>query len=132
MLVRLFSVGLCASLAVGCDRPASSPKVTAPPAAAQYEARGTIRKINLAAHSAVIAHEAIPGYMDAMAMELDAADARELERFQPGDVVTFRLSVNDARSWIDRLHKVGTAPVPPPDIAEPARPANAPAADCAL
>ena len=91
-----------------------------------------IRKINAATHSAVIAHDAIPGYMEAMAMELDAADAHELDGFQAGDVVTFRLSVDDARSWIDRLHKVGTASVPDeaPEAASLSTGALAP--DCAL
>src|SRR4051794_12337554 len=132
MLRSFAPLALWAALIPACERRPER-AVEPPPRIATYEARGAIRKINLASHSAVIAHEAIRGYMEAMAMELDAADAHELDGFQSGDVVTFRLSVDDTRSWIDRLRKVGTVALPPPEEkAESALPPNAPAPDCAL
>src|SRR4051812_32342037 len=101
---------LLSALAFGCHRSGTTPtEVTKRPEIAIYETRGTIRKINPASHTVVIAHEEIPGYMAAMAMEFDAADAHELAGLQVGDVVTFRLSVEATRSWIDQLHKVGTS-----------------------
>jgi protein SCO1/2 len=60
---------------------------------------------------AVIAHEAIADYMPAMTMEFEAKEATELVSLAPGDVLAFRLSVTETRGWIDRVRKVGTAPV---------------------
>jgi protein SCO1/2 len=133
MRAWLVPIIVWASLACGCHRPTTPADVMKPLEVARYPARGTIRKINLGTSSAVIAHEAIPGYMEAMAMEFNVAGEHELEGLQPGDVVTFRLSVEPARSWIDQLHKVGTAPIaaglPEP---ESALATHTPAPDCAL
>ncbi len=72
-----------------------------------YEARGVLQKIDAPRRKAVIAHETIPGFMEAMTMEFDVADGEALAVLQPGDTLTFRLTVNDSRSWIDQLKKNG-------------------------
>ncbi|MEQ1862281.1 MAG: SCO family protein [Chthoniobacteraceae bacterium] len=124
-LHHLLSVILAAALP-GCDRtPQAAPAQTA-----TYEVRGVVRMLKPGA--AVIAHEEIAGYMDAMTMEFNLRDANTLDGVQPGDAIAFRLSVTDERSWIDNVRKLGaTVPVKleaPADSLQP----GAPLPDCAL
>jgi protein SCO1/2 len=87
---------------------------------ATYEVRGVVGKIDAERRSAVIAHEEIPGYMDAMAMEFSAPDAKDFAALEPGAAVSFRLSVTDRRSWIDRVQKIAAATVNAPEMPAPA------------
>jgi protein SCO1 len=93
----------------GCDR--STPPRPSAQNATSYEVRGVVQKVDAVRGSAVIAHETIPGYMEAMTMEFTAARATDLEAVQPGDALTFRLTVTDAHSRIDQIRKTGTAPI---------------------
>jgi protein SCO1/2 len=68
---------------------------------------------------AIIAHEAIPGYMEAMAMEFNVPGAADLAILQPGATVSFHLSVDSARSWIDHVQLISAAvavPGPPSPV----------------
>jgi protein SCO1/2 len=106
---------LCLVLAVGlagCERPAPSPPPSAN--AATYEVRGVVQQVDVERGTALIAHEEIPGYMEAMTMSFTAARAAELAKVQPGDMLAFRLTVTDTHSRIDALRKIGTAPVAAP------------------
>ena len=96
-----------------CDRAPLRPPI-ASEQTATYEVRGIVRMVALEKQRAVIAHEAIPGYMDAMAMEFSVPDANDLAALQPGATVSFRLSVTDTRSWIDRVQKIAAGAVVPP------------------
>ncbi len=104
----------------GCDRP---PRVApqSAPETVRYEGRGVLQKIDAAGRRAVIAHEAIPGYMEAMTMEFDVAAGAPLEALAPGDVIQFQLAVNDTHGWIESLTRTGhTALAPTADTALPA------------
>ncbi len=128
-MCRLAILPLLTALAVvltACGRGPSAAKPSLPPIVATYEVKGVLRTNK--GRTAVIAHEAIPGYMEAMAMEFTAANPDELATFAPGDVLAFRLSVTDERSWIDQIRKTGTAPVP----TTAAEPANTPAPNIPL
>lgn len=117
---------------VASCKPASRPAVVGPPSVAIYEARGVLQEMREEGRRALIAHEAIEGYMDAMTMEFDTADAAEFRDLLPGDVITFRLSVTDDRGWIEHARKVGhTAPLPPPETLE-SLPPGSPLPDCAF
>ena len=101
VLISLLALALAA-----CQR------APAPPSAAGatiFEVRGVVKRINAERRKAVIAHEAIPNYMDAMTMEFDVPDAADLTAMQPGGALTFRLSVSDTRSWIDHVRKIADA-----------------------
>jgi protein SCO1 len=128
---RLLGAALWFFVATGCERkpPASAP----PPASRQvFEVRGVVKSADAKTGQAVIAHEEIPAYMPAMTMEFRAARAEELAGFEPGDVVTFQLSVTDAESSIAGLRKVGRAAVPE-DAAPPGLPsAGTPVPEVAL
>src|SRR5215813_12993158 len=81
-----------------------------------YQAKGVIQEVSPEQKKVKIAHEKIPGYMDAMTMLLDVKQADELKGLQPGDQVSFRMLVTDNDGWIDQLKKLDLPPAP---VAEP-------------
>ena len=114
-----------------CNRAPSRPPIAAEQTAT-YEVRGIVRKVDSEKRRAVIAHEAIPGYMDAMAMEFSVPDANDLAALQPGATVSFRLSVTDTKSWIDRVQKIAGAVAVPEAPASAGIGVGAVVPDCAL
>ncbi len=84
-----------------------------------YEVKGVLREIRAEGWKALIAHEDIPGYMEAMTMQLDVKDTNELRGLLPGDQISFRMLVTDDDGWIDRVKRIGStvasnpAPTPP-------------------
>lgn len=60
--------------------------------AAVYSTRGVIRSVADDRRSARIAHEAIPGFMNAMTMTFTARDAAQLQGLNPADRVTLRFT----------------------------------------
>lgn len=74
-----------------------------------YEVKGVLKEIRAGGWKALIAHEDIPGYMEAMTMLLDVKATNELAGLQAGDAVTFRMLVTETDGWIDRVTKVGSA-----------------------
>jgi protein SCO1/2 len=95
----------------GCGRAPSTDLRAEASAPKTYEVRGVLQRMLAGGRRAVIAHEAIADYMPAMTMEFEAQDSADLAAFAPGDVLAFRLSVTDTKGWIDRVRKLGTAPV---------------------
>lgn len=72
-------------------------------APATYQVRGVIKQVKLEKKTAIIEHEEIPGYMEAMVMPLRARDEKELAALKPGDHVIFRLNVTEEKDWIDQV-----------------------------
>ncbi|MCU1328356.1 MAG: electron transport protein SCO1/SenC [Bryobacterales bacterium] len=70
-------------------------------AASRYEGRGLVVAADPEHHTLTISHEAIPGYMDAMAMPFEVR-GRSLP---PGTNVTFTLVVEQRRSWIENVRE---------------------------
>ena len=87
-----------------------------------YEVRGVLQRADAGRGVAIVAHEEIPGYMEAMTMEFVAAQPSELAALEPGDVLTFRLTVGEAASRIEQVRNVGhtTPPAPPAAAGIPA------------
>jgi protein SCO1/2 len=56
----------------------------------------------------IISHEAIASYMEAMTMPFKVLRPQEMRGVEPGDQISFRLSVTDTESWIDGIVKIGT------------------------
>jgi protein SCO1/2 len=88
-----------------------------------YQVRGVVREIRPDRRSALIRHEAIPGYMAAMTMPFEVRDPQVLAEVGPGDAVSFRLHVTETDGWIDELKVVerGEPEDPKPKI-DPIRP----------
>lgn len=81
-----------------------------------YQVKGTVREVKAGEKVVKIAHEEIPGYMVAMTMDFSVTNAAELNGLQPGDVVTFRMTVTKDDGWIDQIARTGSnAPLPAPE-----------------
>jgi protein SCO1/2 len=85
-----------------------------------YEVRGVFQEFRKGGWAAIIEHEDIPGYMEAMTMMLDVKDTNELAGLTPGDAITFRMLVTDSDGWIDRVKKTGRSTVSLTNAALPA------------
>lgn len=73
-------------------------------AAQRYPATGMAISVDAPKQNITISHEAIPGYMDAMAMPFRVTDATEMKGLKPGMKVAFTLVVDKDSSWIEQLH----------------------------
>lgn len=104
-----------AALMCGCDRnPGASGGSSTDTNRQTFEVRGVLKSIKPSGRVAEIAHEAIPNYMDAMTMDLEVKDKRELQGLKPGDAISFRMVVTSDDGWIENVRKL-----------PPAAPANA-------
>src|SRR5688572_734639 len=74
-----------------------------------FSVLGVVQEIKPDGQAAVIRHEAIPGYMEAMTMPFDVKATNELANVRPGDEIEFRLVVTSDDSWIERVRKTGRA-----------------------
>jgi len=72
-----------------------------------FSVRGVVQEIKPGDQAAVIRHDAIPGYMEAMTMPFDVKTSNELANVRPGDEIEFRLVVTSDDSWIERVKKTG-------------------------
>lgn len=89
-----------------------TPAVAGTDAEVTYESRGVLQSLDPKSRQATIAHEAIPGYMDAMIMSFDVPDFGQTKDLQPGDVLAFRLCVAGTRAWIEHISKTGGKAAP--------------------
>ncbi|HEY1172810.1 MAG TPA: SCO family protein [Verrucomicrobiae bacterium] len=122
-----------------CDPPPPTvPAVTAPPAPTKptiakptvarvkdplpgatniFEVKGVVQQLRPNGTTAVIRHEEIPGYMEAMTMPLSVKSTNDLAGVAVGDTISFRMLVTHDDGWIDQVQVLGhtnTPPVPPP------------------
>ena len=99
----------------GCGRSADS-AYEASAQAARYPIAGVVRGADASTRQVTVAHEAIPGFMDAMTMSFVVKEAWAPTVAQDGDRLTGTLVVDGARSWIEDV-----ALTTPPSGGEPAR-----------
>lgn len=93
----------------GCrERKTDPPPATDSPVKT-FVVRGSLRELPTDGRSAVIRHQAIPGYMPAMTMTFPVKRPEELRGLTPGDEVEFRLFATADDDWIEALHRVGHA-----------------------
>jgi protein SCO1/2 len=109
----IFICGLL--LVAGCNPEPATP----PPAAGTnqvYSARGVVQSVAPDHRHAAIKHEAIPGYMAAMTMDLSVKNTNEINGVLAGDEITFNLVVTEDDDWIEKIQRTGktVAVTPPP------------------
>jgi protein SCO1 len=80
--------------------------VAAPAETREFAVKGVVKKLEPENGRIVIAHEAIPGFMDAMTMPFRVKTPQIPAGVQAGDSVSFRLFVTAEQSWIDNLVKI--------------------------
>lgn len=99
ILVLLLGLSACTADAPEAagepETPTASPPTTPAPddSVQTYHAAGVVQSITPSKSHVVIAHETIPGFMDAMTMPFAVGDTSILAGIQPGDSVRFTLDV---------------------------------------
>ena len=97
---------------------------TASPNASRYDLRGKVVSFDKARQEVTIAHEAIPGYMEAMTMPFTLNEEWVFDVLTPGAQIQATLVVDGARSWIetptvtqmsDAPESAGATPGPEPE-----------------
>jgi protein SCO1 len=100
---------LClAALLTACNQKSSPPS----PSPQIYTVKGVIKELEADGKTAVIRHEAIPGYMQAMTMPFEARDTNLLRGLQAGDTISFQLAVTPTEGWIQAVTKLASAAPP--------------------
>jgi protein SCO1 len=69
----------------------------------RYQVRGVVLKVDKAAKSVIVSTDAIPGFMEAMAMSYAAKNPKELEGLAPGTMIDFSLVVSEDSSYIEKI-----------------------------
>jgi len=69
----------------------------------RFDLKGKVVAVDKAQKQVTIAHEKIPGYMDAMTMPFNVGDDWALPVLEPGQTVEATLVVREGRSWIEGL-----------------------------
>jgi protein SCO1/2 len=114
---RSFLATVCVLLIGGCEQKPSSTGASATDTNRQtFEVKGVVKELKPNGKTAVIAHEKIPDYMDAMTMDFDVKDKRELEGLKPGDSILFRMVVTRDDGWIENVRKL--PPVAPTNASQ--------------
>lgn len=94
-ILSIFLLLLCALLA-SCQ---SKPPV---PQGKRYEFKGTVVSVDKANQSAIISHEEVKDFMEAMTMTFKLKDAWPLDVMNPGDEVQATLVVTeDSGAWLE-------------------------------
>jgi protein SCO1/2 len=89
----------CTLAAVAMLQLACRPRPSGP--GQRYELKGRVVNVDKRAAMVTIAHDAIPGYMEAMTMPFKLRDDRLLSELTEGDRVQATLVVDGLRSWLD-------------------------------
>jgi Cu/Ag efflux protein CusF len=106
----VFAALICFPLS-GCNKtsePAAAPTPAptasdAPTTPRKYTLKGTVVSVNAANKSANIDSQAIPGFMDAMAMDYDVHNAADLAKLKPKEKITADLVVAPNGAYIENV-----------------------------
>lgn len=98
-LMLYCGVPLCASDAAG----PGAAGIPAAPKIQRYKARGTVRSHREGSSLAVIAHDEIPGFLEAMTAPLSVRNRAELLGLRAGNAISFRINVRGEDCWIDQV-----------------------------
>jgi protein SCO1/2 len=111
----LLAVALLAGTTLSCRQANISMSPTSAKTNARtYQVKGVIKELVPGKKQVRIAHEEIPNYMEAMTMVFDVKDGVELSGLEPGDSVSFRMTVTSDDGWIDQIRKMETPRTPLP------------------
>src|ERR687889_65122 len=118
--VVMLSLVVLLSILSACARPEESAE------AKRYELKGTIVSFDKNQRQVIVAHEAIPDFMDAMTMPFTLKDEAAYDVMQPGAKIQAMLAVSGERSWLE--NPIITVAVPEATTGTPASTLREPAA----
>lgn len=75
----------------------------------EYPFRGQIVDLLPERRKVIVAHDEIPGYMQAMTMSFAVKDGEKFEELTPGDEISATLVVQEDRSWLQDIRILGKA-----------------------
>lgn len=75
----------------------------------EYPFRGQVVDLVPERRKVIIAHDDIPGYMQAMTMSFALKDGEKYEELSPGDEISATLVVQKNRSWLQDIRILGKA-----------------------
>lgn len=75
-------------------------------AAGRYAMKGFVVQVDSSHRSVVVAHEAIPAFMEAMTMPFEVRDTKELDGVAAGMTVEFTLVIDADRAYVERIRIV--------------------------
>jgi protein SCO1 len=107
--VILFSAVIAIMLSVGCQRTPDR----------RFDLKGKVIAVDKEQNQVTLAHEKIPGYMDAMTMPFHVGDDWAMSALAPGQTVEATLVVRGDRSWIEGLRISKTEAAANPGAAVP-------------
>jgi protein SCO1/2 len=102
--MRTFAVMIAAALLAGCSGSEERPEVVT------YPVTGTVTKIDRERSRLFVAHDEIPGFMDAMTMPFRIKDTTLFAGLAPGDTITGTLVVGRHESWLEGIAVAGRGP----------------------
>jgi protein SCO1/2 len=71
----------------------------------EFAVKGVVKKVEPENNRVLVAHEAIPDFMDAMTMPFRIKDPAELVAIKAGDSISFRLSVTEDKAGLIMFSK---------------------------
>jgi protein SCO1/2 len=109
--MRRIALLLVIALLAGCSGSEDRPEVVT------YPVTGTVTKLDRAKSRLFVAHDEIPGFMDAMTMPFRIKDTTVFARIAPGDTISGTLVVGRHESWLEGIvvGGRGTAPALRPE-----------------
>ena len=92
--VLIFAI--TSTLSIACRQRAAGPEQ-------RYPVKGKVVNVDKRGSAVTVAHEAIPGYMDAMTMPFKLKDPSLLDVMADGDRLQAMLVVSGTRSWLEEV-----------------------------
>jgi len=121
--LRRFSLAALLLVAAACGRQEKPAPVAA--SARRYPLKGVIQSVETARPSITVAHESVPGYMDAMTMSFPVHDDPQVIRIlRPGDKIEATLVVDGSRYWLEKIVTKGFVFTPVAQAASAGPPAG--------
>jgi protein SCO1/2 len=108
-----FVLSLClVAFAAGCSKA---------PEQRTFTLQGQVQSLDAAHKLVIVKHEEIKGFMPAMTMPYEVAEATAMNGLAPGDLINAKLVVFSNGAHLTDIRKVGTAPLekPPADVPDP-------------
>ncbi|MEO8661550.1 MAG: copper-binding protein [Bryobacteraceae bacterium] len=105
MMLRLALLTTLLLAVIGCR--SATPK---PPETKTYSIRGEVLRLDNVNHTAVLKHDKIEGWMEAMTMEFPVKDPAEFAKLSVGDQMQAKLQVNDIEYYLVQIQVTAKAP----------------------
>ncbi len=90
-------------IAAGCAKKSREPGFDFGEPKKQYAMRGEVLRLRAGNRIAVVKHEKIEGWMEAMTMDFPVPDAAEYDKLREGQRIRATVQVNDLHYWMTNI-----------------------------